>query len=108
MLYLYCPTCERYCDETELTAGGEAHLTRKDVKSNNGEFHDYLYARKNHKGVIFERWRHAFGCGKWFHVSRCSINNQVFGSYSIRETSPPKTLLAKIKRLRVDFKGWTK
>jgi sarcosine oxidase subunit delta len=108
MLYLFCPNCGRYCDETELVCGGEAHITRKTNKNTDQEFYEYLYARKNHKGIIFERWRHSFGCGKWFNVSRCTINNQVFGSYSIKENSPPKTLLAKIKRLRVDFKGWSK
>ena len=108
MLHIYCPTCERYCDETELVCGGEAHIIRKDFTNNDQEFYDYLYARKNFKGVTFERWRHLFGCGKWFHVSRCTINNQVFGSYSIRDSRPPKSLLTKIKRLRVDFKGWIK
>ncbi len=30
------------------------------------EFEDYLFMRENPKGVHFERWRHAYGCGKWF------------------------------------------
>ena len=47
MLHLYCPICERYCDETELVCGGEAHIIRKDETSNDEEFYNYLYARKN-------------------------------------------------------------
>ena len=108
MLYLFCPICQRDCDESELSCGGQAHLIRKDGKSSDRDFYEYLYERKNDKGVIFERWRHAYGCGKWFHTARCSITNQVFGSYSVEEGAPPKPLLAKIRRSRVGFKGWVK
>ena len=108
MLYLFCPICQRDCDETELSCGGQAHIIRRDYTSSDKDFYGYLYERKNDKGIIFERWRHVYGCGKWFHTARCTITNQVFGSYSAREALPPKSLLAKIRRSRVDFKGWAK
>ena len=84
MLYLFCPTCQRDCDETELSCGGQAHLIRRDHASSDKDFYEYLYERKNDKGIIFERWRHVYGCGKWFHTARCTITNQVFGSYSAK------------------------
>ena len=45
-------------------------------------FADYLFERRNPRGVHFERWRHAFGCGKWFHVARDTATLEIFGSYS--------------------------
>ena len=104
MLYLYCPTCERYCDETELVCGGEAHKIRKDANNNDEEFYDYLYARKNFKGVMFERWRHLFGCGKWFHAARCTATLEVFGTYSAQTFEPPKEIIDIIKSKRPDWK----
>ncbi len=108
MLNLFCPICQRYCDETELSCGGQAHLIRRDHASSDKDFYEYLYERKNDKGIIFERWRHVYGCGKWFHTARCTLTNQVFGSYSAKEVQPPKSILATIRRSRVDFKGWVK
>ena len=57
MLNLFCPTCQRDCDETELSCGGQAHLIRRDHASSDKDFYEYLYERKNDKGIIFERWR---------------------------------------------------
>ena len=52
MLYLYCPTCQRDCDETELSCGGQAHLIRRDYASSDKDFYKYLYERKMIK-VLF-------------------------------------------------------
>ena len=49
MLYLFCPTCQRDCDETELSCGGQAHLIRRDHASSDKDFYKYLYERKNDK-----------------------------------------------------------
>jgi sarcosine oxidase subunit delta len=73
MLILECPYCGVKAEETELAAGGEAHLKRFGPGSSDEEFHDYLFMRENPKGVHFERWRHANGCGKWFHAARCTM-----------------------------------
>ena len=70
MLTLTCPYCGVAAEETELAPGGEAHLTRHGPGSSDTDFEGYLFARQNPRGVLFERWRHAFGCGKWFHVAR--------------------------------------
>jgi sarcosine oxidase subunit delta len=103
MLMLRCPYCDVDGEETEFHPGGEAHLKRYGPGSTDEDFRDYLFERKNPRGVHFERWQHQFGCGKWFHVARCTVTLEVFGSYSAQVTSPPADLIAKIRTKRP---GW--
>ena len=104
MLILTCPNCGVAAAETELTAGGEAHLKRHGPGSSDDDFEGYLFQRENPKGVHFERWRHSYGCGKWFHAARCTITLEVFGTYSAQVTEPPKEILDKISAKRP---GWS-
>ena len=104
MLILTCPYCGVEADETELHGGGEAHLTRETVGSSDEDFEDYLFQRQNPKGVHFERWRHVYGCGKWFHAARCTNTLEVFGTYSAQTTEPPKEIRDRISGKRP---GWT-
>ena len=106
MLILECPYCGVMADETELAPGGEAHLTRFGAGSDEADFEGYLFHRKNPRGVHFERWRHAAGCGKWFHAARVTMTLQVFGTYSAQVVAPPKDLVAKIKKARPDWEGF--
>ncbi|MEM8793053.1 MAG: sarcosine oxidase subunit delta [Pseudomonadota bacterium] len=106
MLVLICPYCGVECEETELTPGGEAHLTRCGPGSNDRDFESYLFYRKNPKGVHFERWRHTYGCGKWFHAARCTVTLEVFGTYSAQLIKPPADLIAKIKEKRPGWECW--
>ena len=62
--------------------------------------------RNDVRNLLKHRWRHAYGCGKWFHVARCTETLEVFGSYSAQTLKPPKSILDKIKVIRPDFKGW--
>nr|WP_246849330.1 sarcosine oxidase subunit delta [Rubellimicrobium arenae] len=89
---LTCPHCGVQADETELSAGGEAHLKRFGPGSSEEELEGYLFARENPKGPHFERWRHAYGCGKWFLAARDTATNQVFGTYPASEAQPADTL----------------
>ena len=41
MLNIYCPICQRDCDETELICGGQAHLIRRDHSSSDKDFYKY-------------------------------------------------------------------
>ena len=109
MLTFTCPNCGEAKDETELSAGGEAHLTRFGPGSSDAEFEAYLFERKNPKGVHFERWRCASGCGKWFHAARCTTTNEVFGTYSAQTTEPPKDIIDHIVTRRPGwaFSDWT-
>ena len=103
MLVLTCPYCGITAEETEFHAGGEAHLKRFGPGSSDAEFESYLFTRKNPKGVHFERWRHANGCGKWFHVARCTTTLEVFGSYAAQTYGPPAEILEHIDTRRP---GW--
>ena len=51
MLILKCPYCGVEAEETELAAGGEAHLKRFGPDSSDEEFHDYLFMRENPRGT---------------------------------------------------------
>ena len=106
MILLTCPNCGAECAETELAGGGEAHLERFGPGSADDEFTDYLFTRKNPRGVHFERWRHAFGCGKWFHAARCTATMEVFGTYSAQTKVPPQDVVDAIKARRPDWEGW--
>lgn len=106
MLILECPYCGVKAEETELHAGGEAHLTRHGAGSSDDDLQSYLFTRKNPKGVHFERWRHSNGCGKWFHAARCTMTLEVFDTYSAQTFEPPKDLIKKIKAKRPDWQGY--
>ena len=103
MLILTCPCCGVTADETELTAGGEAHLKRFGPGSSDADFESYMFARANPKGVHFERWRHSYGCGKWFLAARCTATLEVFGTCPAQTGAPPPDLIAHIKARRP---GW--
>ena len=62
MFIINCPYCgER--DQQEFKAGGEAHIERpkQPTELSDDEWAEYLFMRKNIKGVQFERWNHAHG-----------------------------------------------
>jgi sarcosine oxidase subunit delta len=103
MLEIRCPNCGALCAETELVGGGEAHKKRFGPGSTDEEFAAYLFGRSNPRGVHFERWRHAYGCGKWFNVARCTATLEVFGSYSAQTAAPPGEILEGIRARRP---GW--
>lgn len=107
MLILTCPCCGIAADETELAAGGQAHLKREAVGSGDEEFETYLFVRDNPRGVHFERWRHAYGCGKWFLAARDTMTLEVFGTYPAQTKKPPEAIEKSIKKKRPDWKGWT-
>lgn len=104
MLLLECPYCGAKCEETELSPGGEAHIKRYGPGSSDQDFEAYLFMRENPKGVHFERWRHVYGCGKWFHVARCTQSLEVFGTYSAQTFEPPQEIKDKISANRP---GWS-
>ncbi|HBZ45535.1 MAG TPA: sarcosine oxidase subunit delta [Maritimibacter sp.] len=105
MLILNCPYCGVDADETELAPGGEAHLKRETVGSSDEAFEAYLFDRANPKGVHFERWRHAYGCGKWFLAARDTVTLEVFGTYSAQTIEPPKAVIDAIKKKKPDWEG---
>lgn len=107
MLILECPYCGVQAEETELHAGGEAHLKRFGPESTDEDFETYLFHRQNPKGVHFERWRHVNGCGKWFHAARCTTTLEVFGTYTAQTGAPTQEILDKIQARRPDWSRGT-
>lgn len=104
MLILTCPCCGVTGEETEFHAGGEAHLKRHGPGSTEDQFEEYLFMRENPKGVHFERWRHVYGCGKWFHAARNTTTLEVYGTYAAQTHEPPKALRDTITQ---KVPGWT-
>ena len=105
MLTLTCPYCHVTAEETELSPGYEAHLKRYGPGSSDAEFEAYMFARKNPKGVHFERWRHSYGCGKWFLAARCTATLEVFGTYPAQVGAPPQDIIDKIKARRPNWEA---
>ncbi|MBK5927956.1 sarcosine oxidase subunit delta [Rhodobaculum claviforme] len=95
MLMLTCPCCGVSAEETEFAPGGAAHLRRAGPGTPDDAFEAYMFQRDNPRGVHFERWRHAYGCGKWFLAARCTRTLRVLGTYSARTTEPPADLAAE-------------
>ena len=100
MLTLTCPVCGVEGDETDFHAAGEAHLRRPATHDaagvGDGEQRDYLFLRKNPRGLHFERWRCDRGCGKWFHAARDTVTLEFKAFYGVTEL-PPKNLMAEAK-----------
>ena len=90
MFIIKCPYCgER--DHSEFTHGGEAHITRpkNPTELSDKQWGEYLFMRKNIKGLQYERWNHAHGCRQWFNVARDTSNDKIHFVYKIGE-NPPK------------------
>ncbi len=103
MLVLTCPYCGVSAEETEFQAGGEAHLVRAAPGSSEEAFEAYMALRANPVGVHFERWRHVYGCGKWFLAARDTVTMEVFGTYPAQTKAPPPEILANVRARRP---GW--
>lgn len=90
MLFIDCPWCGKR-DQSEFKYGGEAHISRPSNSENmtDEQWADYLFMRKNPKGVHYERWVHSHGCGQWFNAVRNTATDQWLGFYKIGE-NPPK------------------
>ncbi|MEM8556024.1 MAG: sarcosine oxidase subunit delta [Pseudomonadota bacterium] len=103
MLILTCPYCGVNAEETELMPGGQAHLRREGPGSGDEAFEAYLFLRENRKGVHLERWRHTYGCGKWFLAVRDTVTMEVFGTYPAQMLRPPDLI---IERVKFRYPGW--
>ncbi len=105
MLFLTCPNCGVAAEETEFHGGGEAHIKRFSDGSDDKQFTGYLFDKKNPRGVLFERWRHVYGCGQWFHAARCSATLEIFGTYSAQSIEPPEAIIKAVRKKRPDWKA---
>ena len=89
MLLIPCPWCGPR-DESEFSCGGEAHIVRPtdNASMTDEAWADYLFMRKNPKGLHFERWNHTHGCRRWFNVVRDTATDQILAIYRMGEAPP--------------------
>ena len=92
MLIIDCPYCGPR-PEVEFAHGGQAHIARPSdpSKTTDDELADFLYLRKNTRGVFAERWRHARGCGRFFNALRDTTTDQFIAFYKSGEPPPATT-----------------
>ena len=92
MLLIECPWCGPRSEE-EFSCGGEGHIVRplNSEDLDDAAWGDYVFMRRNDKGVYFERWRHSHGCGQWFNVARNTVSNEILASYRVGGDKPKVT-----------------
>jgi sarcosine oxidase subunit delta len=93
MLLIHCPYCEKDLPELEFRHAGEAHIARPTDwnKVSDEDFEKFFFIRENHKGVVFERWRHVHGCGRFFNAARNSVSDKFIRTYKAGEPKPELT-----------------
>jgi len=87
MLLIKCPWCgER--DQSEFAYGGEAGIVRPANPDalDDAAWADYLFMRKNPKGLHSEQWHHVQGCRRWFNVERDTVTYRITRSWKIGES----------------------
>ena len=78
MLLIECPWC------------GEGHIERPKEPDTltDEQWGDYIFFRKNPKGVHHERWMHALGCRRWFNAVRDTVSDEFLAFYKTGEQPP--------------------
>ncbi|MFP5077158.1 sarcosine oxidase subunit delta [Rhizobium sp. YIM 134829] len=96
MLLIHCPYCGEERSELEFRAAGDAHIARPDpiAAISDEAFEAYFFLRDNPKGVIFERWRHVAGCGRFFNAARDTVSDRFILTYKAGEPKPALPIAA--------------
>ena len=89
MFLIDCPNCGAR-DVSEFAYGGEAHISRPEWREEltDAEWADFLFMRKNTKGVFAERWNHAAGCRRWFNMLRNTATDEILAVYPMGARAP--------------------
>jgi heterotetrameric sarcosine oxidase delta subunit len=89
MLLIPCPWCGPR-NEMEFAYGHEGHIARPPEPEaiSDAQWGDYLFMRKNPKGVMYERWVHARGCRRWFNVARHTVTHEILAVYKMGDPEP--------------------
>ncbi len=90
MLLIHCPYCEEERPELEFRGSGEAHVVRPAnlAEISDEDFEKFFFIRDNAKGIVFERWRHMHGCGRFFNAARHSVSDKFIVTYKAGEPKP--------------------
>ena len=103
MLIIPCPYCGPR-PEIEFRYAGEAHVARpeKPAEVDDAGWADFLYMRSNPKGLHYERWRHNFGCARYFNAVRHTVSDRIVATYKSGEPQPDgAALLAALQAVDV-------
>ncbi len=89
MLLIPCPHCGPR-PEIEFRYAGEAHMARPQnpVDSDDRAWSEFLYVRTNPKGLHYERWRHNYGCARYFNAVRHTVSDRIVATYKAGEPRP--------------------
>ncbi|HEV7416130.1 sarcosine oxidase subunit delta [Tianweitania sediminis] len=99
MLLIHCPYCEEARPELEFRNGGEAHIARSTSIADESDeaFEAFFFIRTNPKGLVYERWRHIHGCGRFFNAVRDSVTDKFLHVYKAGEAKvEPSALMANL------------
>jgi sarcosine oxidase subunit delta len=82
MMQIACPWCGSR-PEAEFDWAALASVARPPLETSDGDWYEYLHARESSAGTADERWRHTFGCGQWFIVTRDTRTHEILHSRAI-------------------------
>ena len=85
MLLIYCPHCLEHREEEEFSYGREAHIARplNPEALSDEQWADYLFFRKNPRGIHHEMWYHAIGCRRYFNATRNTVTYEILETYKV-------------------------
>jgi len=88
MFHIYCPYCEEHREEEEFHASGQAHLARPldPDACTDEQWGEFLYFRKNPRGLHHELWQHGAGCRKFFNITRDTLSYEILETYKVGES----------------------
>lgn len=97
MLLIHCPYCSEERPELEFRQAGEAHIARPSniLEAGDEDFEAFLFLRTNTKGLVYERWRHVHGCGRFFNAVRDSVTDRFFMTYKAGQPKPDPARFAR-------------
>ena len=89
MFLIHCPYCEEDRGEEEFHASGEGHIIRPENPEacSDEEWGNYLFFRKNPRGIHHELWHHTIGCRKFFYITRDTQSYEIKETYKVGEKS---------------------
>lgn len=95
MLLIHCPYCQEDRSELEFRGAGDAHIDRPQniTEISDEEFAEFFYMRDNPKGLIYERWRHISGCGRFFRAIRHTVTDKFVMTYRQDEPKPDQATI---------------
>ncbi len=87
MLLIYCPYCCEEREEEEFHYGGEAGIVRpkEPAQLSDAEWGDYLFFRKNSRGLHHEMWCHSSGCRRYFTAVRDTVTYEIIETFRMGE-----------------------